>query len=297
MNCLKSRRVAILYTVALSATGAVQAAGSGTAVVEVEVQNGGEGAVFHFAGVVRGAIAAGASLSAGGLREGAYTTAETSGAPGYRLLDITCDDENSAGYASNGTARFIIDGNETVSCIYRYRRVDISEVPSSSPVPDDSEEPSAQTEEPAAPPSQPPPSGEAPETTQNDDCTQPDRVPREGVWMVSNLPGQMVCAGMSMPLKPSQEPGNLVHRDCGRTVIGSGFSDDTADIVMRAVDQSGSRYVGTVGGSQDGIPMTIDFEWHLQSDSFITGSLYSQVTQQGMTCTMSRPFEMRFADQ
>jgi hypothetical protein len=55
-------------------------------------------------------------------------------------------------------------------------------------------------------------------------------------------------------------------------------------------------YQGTVGGNQDGIPMTIDFNWSVVSDKEIVGSLHSVVSQQGMTCIMSRDFELDFAD-
>ena len=100
---------------------------------------------------------------------------------------------------------------------------------------------------------------------------------------------------INMPLRPSQETGVLEIRDCGWTVIGTGLADDTAPLTMRAVDATSGRYTGSVGGSQDGIPMMIDFTWQLESDEWIVGDLSSEVTQQGMTCQMSRPFELKYA--
>ena len=99
---------------------------------------------------------------------------------------------------------------------------------------------------------------------------------------------------INMPLKASEEAGMLEIRECGWTVIGTGLAEDTAPLTMRAVDATSGRYTGSVGGVQDGIPMTIDFTWQLNSDESIVGELQSQVTQQGMTCNMSRPFELRF---
>jgi hypothetical protein len=99
---------------------------------------------------------------------------------------------------------------------------------------------------------------------------------------------------INMPLKASEEAGMLEIRECGWTVIGTGLAEDTAPLTMRAVDATSGRYTGSVGGEQDGIPMTIDFTWQLNSDESIVGELQSQVTQQGMTCNMTRPFELRF---
>jgi hypothetical protein len=124
----------------------------------------------------------------------------------------------------------------------------------------------------------------------------PDLVPKAGHWKVSNLAGRMVCGNMiNMPLTPSQETGTLEISDCGWTVVGTGMAEDTAQLTMRAVDQSSGRYTGTVGSAQDGIPMTIEFSWKLNTDEWIVGELKSQVTQQGMTCNMSRPFELKYA--
>ena len=128
------------------------------------------------------------------------------------------------------------------------------------------------------------------------DCEAPGLVPRAGSWSVSNFTGRMVCGSMiNMPLKASQEQGVLEIKDCGWTVVGTGLAEDTAPLTMRAVDATSGRYTGSVGGAQDGIPMMIDFTWQLNSDEWIVGELSSEVTQQGMTCQMSRSFELKYA--
>ena len=265
----------------------------GTAIIRVETDAPGPAATFQFKGVVSGSVAAGQSISQSGVQPGAYTAWETGGVPAYELVDITCDDDNSAGYTNTRTARFIIESGESVACVFLYRHREIIDEQPPAPA-DDPEPQSPQPEDSPAPEPDPPPiPGEGP-TPSEEACNRPDMVPREGVWMVSNLPGSMICGPMTLPLAPSQEPGTLTVMDCGWTVVGSGFSEDTADLVMKATDQSGRQYRGTVGGSQDGIPMTIHFDWNLQSDAYITGSLFSEVTQQGMTCRMVRDYEMRF---
>jgi len=119
--------------------------------------------------------------------------------------------------------------------------------------------------------------------------------PQEGRWTGRNLPGQMVCTGamnMTMPLKPSQAKGMLEVKDGCDTLVGTGLSEDEATLVMHRTDNCGYR--GTVGGSQDGIPMTIEFNWTVENDRRITGNLHSTVSHQGMTCNMSRNYELDF---
>ncbi|MEZ5277075.1 MAG: hypothetical protein R3F07_11895 [Opitutaceae bacterium] len=119
--------------------------------------------------------------------------------------------------------------------------------------------------------------------------------PREGSWTITNLPGAMVCTGafnMTVPLPPDTATGKLIFQDGCDTILGTDFSRDTADLVMHRV--ADCTYEGTVGGSQDGIPMEIHFTWRVQNEEYITGELHSQVNQSGATCTMSRTFEMRF---
>jgi hypothetical protein len=121
--------------------------------------------------------------------------------------------------------------------------------------------------------------------------------PKEGSWQVNNLPGEMVCTGsfsMTMPLTPSKGAGTFKIEDNCDTIIASGLSEDEATLVMHRDSSCG--YQGTVGGSQDGIPMTIEFNWSVLSDEEIEGQLHSLVSQQGMTCTMSRDFELDFAN-
>lgn len=118
--------------------------------------------------------------------------------------------------------------------------------------------------------------------------------PREGHWQVTNHPGSMVCTGavsMTVPLKPSTGKGNIQVRDGCSTLIAEGLSDDEATIVMRASSACG--FEGSVGGSQDGIPMTIHFTWQVPDSGKITGDLRSLVSQPGMTCKMSRTYELQ----
>ena len=293
MNNFKQKQ-SVVFLVAALCTGSACAVADdgGRAIIRVESDSPDAAATFFFEGVVNGSATVGQSISQRGLNPGAYTAWQVGGAPGYDLVGITCDDDNSEGYVATKTARFLIDGNESVRCIFTFRKRRVDDTPSTQ-APTPAAEPVQSEPDEASPPGQDN-EGLPAEPTDPTVCTPPELVPREGVWMVSNFPGTMVCGPMTLPLAPSQEPGILTLRDCGWTVLGSGFSEDTADLIMKASDQTGSRYTGAVGGAQDGIPMTIQFEWRVQTDSHISGSLYSEVTQQGMTCVMSREYEMSF---
>lgn len=119
--------------------------------------------------------------------------------------------------------------------------------------------------------------------------------PKEGRWNVTNHAGSMVCTGvvsLTTPLTPSTGSGKLETRDGCSTIIATGLSEDEATITMRATDDC--RYKGSVGGSQDGIPMTIEFAWEVHDSERVSGDLRSTVSQQGMTCNMSRTYELVF---
>lgn len=121
--------------------------------------------------------------------------------------------------------------------------------------------------------------------------------PKEGTWTVNNLPGQMACSGamtMTLPLAPNAGSGTLELKDDCDTIVAAGFSEDEAPLVMHRNDSCG--YQGSVGGTYEEVPMRIDFTWVVQSDKVIVGDLHSEVSEQGMTCVMSRDYEIEFSE-
>jgi hypothetical protein len=263
----------------------------GSAMVRVETNPPGLPGNFVFTGVPSGAATAGGSLAANGLAPGSYSATASALAPGLQLVSIICDDgaspAPSRGDVPNSTATFGIDDGETVTCVFRYRQGETTDEPQTGS--------GSEQQVPAAPGAPAEPGSGPGDPGLAGGCEAPATVPKAGKWNVSNLPGRMVCGSMiNMPLTPSRQTGTLAIQDCGWTVVGTGMAEDTAPLTMRAVDDSGSVYTGTVGGMQDGIPMTIEFTWNLNSDEWIVGDLKSSVTQQGMTCNMTRPFELRY---
>lgn len=281
----------VIVTLTLVGSAAVQGpAGNsnGTAIVKVETLPPGAPGSFVFTGLPGGTTSAGGILEKSDLKPGTYTSVGLGMVSDLVLVSITCNDGDSAtpslGSAATRTATFKIDQGETVTCVFLYRGNRLGKEDSSDTGdPGDPEDP-GDPDSPAEPGDPGEPQG----------CVK--MVPKAGRWNVSNQMGRMVCGTLiNMPLKPSRESGTLEIRDCGWTVIGSGMSQGTAPVTMRAVDRTSGRYTGSVGGAQDGIPMTIDFTWQLKSNELIVGNLKSQVTQQGMTCNMTRPFELKYS--
>ena len=276
--------ISAMNVMALATVAMAQQAGSdgdGIAVINVETDPMGLPGGFVFNGVPEGTTTSGVSISASGLAPGEYSSVELGTPPGLVLASIICDDSSSAspsqGEVAVRKATFNVEAGESVTCVFLYRSADLAGSGTQPDVPGGS-------------------GGTTPGSDEPGGCDAPDLVPKAGLWNVSNLAGRMVCGSMiNMPLKASQETGTLEIRDCGWTVVGTDLAEDTAPLTMRAIDATSGRYTGTVGGAQDGIPMMIEFNWQLNSDESIVGELQSEVTQQGMTCNMSRPFELRYA--
>ena len=288
--------IVALALVGNAAAQSPQNPATGSAIVRVETDPPGASGNFTFSGVPSGTTAAGGSLTASALRSGEYAATASATTPGLVLVSISCDDGASQAPSGGGvptrTANFRLERGEIVTCAFLYRKSEMTGENSSSG--SGTQGPGA----PATPGSEPggEPGDEPENTGVAAGCVGPAMVPKAGKWNISNLPGRMVCGSMvNMPLTPSQQTGTLAIQDCGWTVVGTPMAEGDAPLTMRAVDDSGSVYTGTVGGVQDGIPMTIEFTWNLNSDEWIVGDLKSSVTQQGMTCNMTRPFELRYS--
>lgn len=122
--------------------------------------------------------------------------------------------------------------------------------------------------------------------------------PKEGRWNAKNHAGQMRCTGavsLVAPLSPNtRRPTIEVQDDCSTLIVG-GMSDDGATLTFQRTPQCG--YKGSVGGEQDGIPMTIDLTLELENTEKMTGVSTSTFSRQGMTCNMRRTYEVDFGGQ
>ncbi len=137
------------------------------------------------------------------------------------------------------------------------------------------------------------PSGRA--ATFEHDVTVGCLCPRSGSWTATNYPGTMVCTGTfnsTLPLGGNTQTGaDLGVYDGCRTIQYTNFDEEYADVVMQ-------RVPGECGyeGEAQGIPMESSFNFDVQNEEFLIGSLRLTVAQQGATCIMTRDFEVRFND-
>ncbi|MGB8635496.1 MAG: hypothetical protein WCD66_02400 [Rhodanobacteraceae bacterium] len=269
----------VLGTFALLISAAslpARAAADATLVVRVETQPVATSGTVRFTGTPAGQTSLGSSgdgalravVAPGQHRSVLQSLGATLRQQGYRLTAITCDDragnqQRSHGDLATRTATFEVDRGEKVTCVFQLGlRVDRGEKVTS-----------------------------VPQRGLGQACT----CPREGHWNVVNHTGSMACTGamsITMPLTASTELGTLEARSGCATVHAAGMSEDEADMDMHR--QSDCSYVGTVGGERDGIPMTIKFRWNVENPKRITGNLKSTVAQSGMTCRMSRTYELDY---
>ena len=274
---------------------AVEARAQGSAIVRVIVQSPTAPASFDFTGTPSGSVPAGGSLTASSLSPGSYTSTQAGAGTQAALVAIACDDVGSSapsvGSVATRSATFNIEIGETVTCTFTYAAPETQERSDSPSDPGTGDNPAGTN--PFADPD-----------NDFDDFPDPDNlpalagtfaVPKAGPWDVYNHQGRMACTGFAAPLPEARDRGTIEVRDGGRTLYGVGMSEGTAPLTMHAIPAINGRYAGSVGGSQDGIPMTIEFFWQLVTDEWIIGYLTSTVNASGMTCNMFRTFELEYA--
>ncbi len=119
-------------------------------------------------------------------------------------------------------------------------------------------------------------------------------VPLPGTWTATDFAGQMVCGGRTIPM-PAQESGagTLEVVDGGAKIIVSGIGDaQEVSIELNAEPTITGRYRGFLQMTEDGVPFTLNYIWQLVTDEYIVGFFTSDVTAEGISCTISRPFEL-----
>lgn len=273
------------------------------AIVAVEVDPDNVEGTFQFTGVPSGTVSANGTLLVADLSPGTYATTEVDPAPDFELTEVTCDDgeagSTSSGDAATRTAIFNLDAGETVTCTF------LNESSGTGPEVGDSGgsgsdggtggnggrddggtnpfvEPDPDFEDFPQPEELPPDAGTY-------------AAPRPGTWTASNLAGQMDCGGTSIAMPAgTPETGTMEVLDGGATVIGTGISEGVS-ITMNADPAITGRYTGSVQATEEGVPITIDYYWQVVTDEYIVGYLTSTVTAEGVSCSIYRPYELRYA--
>jgi len=277
----------------------------GTAIVSPEVRSGGSEAEFLYTGVPSGTVAVGGALVVTDLSPGTYTATESDPAPDFELVEISCDDDEGSGLESSGdadtrSAIFNIDPGETVRCIFSHEvvtgTVDAGGgAGGGGGTSDGGEAAAGPGTNPFENPDELLPNFPLPDELPPDAGS--DTIPKAGPWTALNLTGQMDCTGLSLAIPAAApETGVIEVFDGGQTVVGTSLQEDqTAPLEMTADPAIAGRYTGAIGGTEQGVPITINYFWQVVTDEYIVGYLTSTFTSQGVSCTIYRPYELRYS--
>jgi len=122
--------------------------------------------------------------------------------------------------------------------------------------------------------------------------------PRAGVWRVTNLDGWMECNVLGIKRKLKGKGLNdgaiwILNDDCSSTFLEA-YEKDREDVIMeRGRD---CLYFGVAPGEEDGAAVIFDGAYKLQSEEFITGEFYMEMSAQGMKCEGYRPYDIEFLE-
>ncbi|MEJ2734923.1 MAG: hypothetical protein P8189_15375, partial [Anaerolineae bacterium] len=281
---------------------------AGTIVIASQTIPDGAAGTFLFTGVPSGTVPSGGTLVASNLEPGTYTSTEADPAPDFELTAVDCDDGASAtpssGDPGTRSAVFNLDPGEMVTCNFtntEIRSVVTSTVTAggaasgatSEPDDDNSNDESSNR-------------GTNPFDDPGNDLADfplPEELPpgagtfaapKPGPWSATNFEGQMGCGDVSLSIPASPpESGVLEVLEGGRTLIGTGLQDDqTASITLTADPNITGRYTGSFQGTEQGVPVTINYFWQVVTDEYIVGFLTASLTAEGRTCSVYRPYEL-----
>lgn len=270
MSCLSTRKtayVSMIGAVLALAGMAHAAAGQGTAIVRVESRMPHANVKFSFIGAVEGTVSPGESLESSGLDAGRHSASQPAPSPWLTLVDVTCDDQQSAspstGSAAMRTANFHIDDGETVTCTFVYDGFE------QFIIPDDLPEGAGQVTH-----------------------------PKPGIWGVTNNPGSIQCDGiMSREIRGEDyNRGQLTVLGDGERLFGDAFDTDREDVMVYRVPQIPGRYTGWVEDTYEGYTVLLHVVLQLVNDEWIVGYMFGELSIESLFCRLYRPFEIRYEE-
>jgi hypothetical protein len=273
----------------------------GAIVVAAEVTPESATGSFQYTGVPSGTISASGTLVVADLPPGTYTTTEVDPAPDFELTEVVCDDgastTASSGDPQTRTAIFNLEAGETVRCTFSHEAGDPGPITGGDGTGSSNDGDSEGT----------PGDGTNPFDDPDGDLADfplPDELPADagsydapkpGPWEVTNFAGQLDCGAVALDIPASPpERGTIEVLDGGRTVVGRSLQEDEAPITLSADPEIIGRYTGAVGGTEQGIPVTINYSWQVVTDEYVVGYLTASFTDQGGTCTVYRSYELRY---
>jgi len=139
-------------------------------------------------------------------------------------------------------------------------------------------------------------------TVEVDDPVRPSQsacaCPRAGVWRVTNLEGWMECNVLGIKRKNSDEDKNdgaiwILNDDCS-TIFSEAYEKQREDVIMdRGRD---CLFFGVAPGEKDGAKVIFDGAYKVETEEFITGEYFMEMSGAGINCTGYSPFEIEFLE-
>lgn len=120
--------------------------------------------------------------------------------------------------------------------------------------------------------------------------------PRAGVWRVTNLEGWMECNVLGIKRKNSDEDINdgaiwILNDDCS-TIFSEAYEKQREDVIMdRGRD---CLFFGVAPGERDGAKAIFDGAYKVETEEFITGEYFMEMSGAGISCTGYSPFKIDF---
>ncbi len=122
------------------------------------------------------------------------------------------------------------------------------------------------------------------------------KCPRAGVWRVTNLEGWMECNVLGIKRKDKRPDKNdgaiwILNDECS-TIFSEAYEKQREDVLMdRGRD---CLFFGTAPGEEDGAQVIFDGAYKVESEEFITGEYYMEMSSTGVNCTGYSPFQIDF---
>jgi len=122
--------------------------------------------------------------------------------------------------------------------------------------------------------------------------------PRAGVWRVTNLEGWMECEPFGIKRTDKRADKNdgaiwILNDDCS-SIFSEAYEKQREDVLMdRGRD---CLFFGTAPGKEDGAEVIFDGAYKVESEEFITGEYYMEMSSTGISCTGYSPFQIDFLE-
>ena len=122
--------------------------------------------------------------------------------------------------------------------------------------------------------------------------------PKPGVWRLKNLDGWMECnvLGIKRTLRGSDKNNGtiwILNDDCSSTFMVA-HEKEREDVLL----DSGRDclYFGFAAGEEQGAKALFDGAYKLESEEFMTGEFYLEMSSVGADCSGYRPFEAEYLE-